>query len=79
LEMGLRTICPGLPQTWRLKSSASQVAGITGVSHQHPAVCLFFLCSIEKNFQGNRKAEKVSLLFCSETKGPLSNKMLGII
>jgi hypothetical protein len=37
LEMGvLLTICPGWPQTTILLISASQVARITSISHQHP-------------------------------------------
>jgi hypothetical protein len=34
-----RTICRGWPQTSILPISASQVARILGVSHQHPAKC----------------------------------------
>jgi hypothetical protein len=36
-----RTICPGWPQTMILPISASQVARITDVSHQHPAYFIF--------------------------------------
>jgi hypothetical protein len=39
LEMGS---CPGWPQTKILPLSASQVARITGVSHQHLAWHVFF-------------------------------------
>jgi hypothetical protein len=38
----LRTVCPGCPKTTILLISASQVARITGMSHQHPATHLFY-------------------------------------
>jgi hypothetical protein len=38
----LGTICPGLPRTVTLPISTSQVARITGVSHQCPAAHFFY-------------------------------------
>jgi hypothetical protein len=42
-----RTICPGWPQTLILLLSASQVAGITGVSHGTRLPSYIFKCSKE--------------------------------
>jgi hypothetical protein len=43
----LQTICLGWPWAIVLTSSASQVAGITDVSHQHPAIQSFFKCALK--------------------------------
>jgi hypothetical protein len=41
LDKVSQTICPGCLRTMILLISASRVAGITGVSHQHPAgICI---------------------------------------
>jgi hypothetical protein len=42
LEMGVsQTICPDWPQTKILPILASQVAKVTGMNHQHPAITQF--------------------------------------
>jgi hypothetical protein len=45
LELELQAIHPGWPWTAILPISASQVAGITGVSHRRPAALWILMCS----------------------------------
>jgi hypothetical protein len=49
-KWGLVNFCLSWPHTGILLISASQEAWIIGVSHQHPALFLFFFCGSINDF-----------------------------
>jgi hypothetical protein len=59
-----RTISTGWPRTENLPVSASQVARITGVSHQSPAnrdkVCMVYMCTAPGDTNTEKCLEAIS-------------------